>query len=397
MYDIVGKRNLWFAISALLTIPGLFFIVLGGLKPSIDFTGGTEWEVRYADEPTAAEMSAALAELGYDEAIVTQLGDGFLRIRTEPIDLIPPRTPAPVATASVSASPSGSIEPSASASASASAEPSGSASAEPSASAPATASSEPSASASASASAEPSASAAATASAQASPSAEPTPAPIADNTPFADLERQLEDRFGAGEPRSLRTVGPIIGADLIRSSAILIIIGELFILAYLWLRFGFRFGTAAIVALLHDVILVVGTFAILGFFLNVEFDALFVTALLTIIGFSVHDTIVVFDRIRENRIRHAGESFGAVVNHSILQTIGRSIITSLTVVVTLGALLLLGPPTIRTFTLALLLGVVSGTYSSIFNASQILVAWNDWSARRKARAGIPRPARGGSR
>ena len=183
----------------------------------------------------------------------------------------------------------------------------------------------------------------------------------------------------------MRTVGPIIGADLIRSSAILIVIGELFLLGYLWMRFGFRFGTAAIVALLHDVILVVGTFAILGYFFNVEFDALFVTALLTIIAFSVHDTIVVFDRIRENRVRHAGESFGAIVNHSILQTMSRSIITSITVAVTLGALVLLGPPTIRTFGLALLLGVVSGTYSSIFNASQLLVAWNEWDAKRKAR------------
>ena len=110
------------------------------------------------------------------------------------------------------------------------------------------------------------------------------------------------------------------------------------------------------------------------------------TALLTIIGFSVHDTIVVFDRIRENRIRHAGEPFGAIVNHSILQTMGRSIITSLTVIVTLAALLLLGPATIKTFTLALLVGVVSGTYSSIFNASQILVAWYEWDQRRKSGA-----------
>jgi preprotein translocase subunit SecF len=183
-------------------------------------------------------------------------------------------------------------------------------------------------------------------------------------------------------------VGPIIGSDLIRSSAILIIIGELFILGYLWIRFGFRFGTAAIVALLHDVLVVVGIFAILGYFFGLEFDALFVTALLTIIGFSVHDTIVVFDRIRENRIRHAGEPFGAIVNHSILQTLGRSISTSMTVIVTLAALLLLGPASIRTFTLALLIGVVSGTYSSIFNASQILVAWSEWDARRKERTGI---------
>ena len=387
MYDIVGKRNLWFAISALLTIPGLIFIFLGGLKPSIDFTGGTEWEVRYADVPTADEMTSTLAELGYPDALVTSLPDGFLRIRTEPIDLIPAETPgaSPSASGSASASPSASASTSVEPSASASADPSGSAATSPSASA--SASAEPS----------PSATESAAASASASPSAEPSPAPIAEGTEFAALEAELEDRFGAGDPRLLRTVGPIIGADLIRSSAILIIIGELFILGYLWMRFGFRFGTAAIVALLHDVILVLGTFAILGYFFNLEFDALFVTALLTIIGFSVHDTIVVFDRIRENRIRHSGESFGHIVNHSLLQTVARSIITSLTVVVTLGALLLLGPPTIRTFTLALLLGVVSGTYSSIFNASQILVAWHEWDARRKSRDGPARPARSASR
>ena len=369
MYDIVGKRNLWFTISALLTIPGLVFIFLGGLRPSIDFTGGTEWEVRYADEPSAAQVQTFLADAGYEEVTITELPDGFLRIRTEPIDLAPPPTPVPTPNPTPTADPSASAE--ASADASASAEPS--ASADPSASAGETASIEPSASV------EPSASAAPT------PTVEPTPAPVVEGTEFADLEEELEAEFGAGEPRSVRTVGPIIGADLIRSSAILIGIGELFILAYLWMRFGFRFGTAAIVALLHDVILVVGTYAILGYFFGMEFDALFVTALLTIIGFSVHDTIVVFDRIRENRIRHVGEPFGAIVNHSILQTMGRSIITSITVVVTLAALLLLGPPTIRTFTLALLLGVVSGTYSSIFNASQILVAWHEWDAKRKAR------------
>ena len=367
MYDIVGKRNWFFAISAILTIPGLFFIILGGLKPSIDFTGGTEWEVKYAEEPSAAEMTAALEDLGYENVVVTELPGGYLRIRTEPIDLLPAVAPEP--------SPSGSVAPSSSASPSAGA----------------SASSSPAASGSPSSSGSP----AASPSASASPSAEPTgspeatPIPIAAGTEFADLQAELVDQFGPGQPRLVRTVGPLIGSELIRSSAILIIIGELFILGYLWIRFGFRYGTAAIVALLHDVLLVVGTFAILGYFFFLEFDALFVTALLTIIGFSVHDTIVVFDRIRENRVRHSGEPFGAIVNHSILQTIGRSIITSLTVVITLGALLLLGPPTIRTFTLALLLGVVSGTYSSIFNASQILVAWDDWDRRRKARVKVP--------
>jgi preprotein translocase subunit SecF len=351
MYDIVGKRNWYFAISAILTIPGLLFIILGGLKPSIDFTGGTEWEVRYAEEPSAAEMTAALEDLGYENVVVTELPGGYLRIRTEPIDLLPAVAPEP--------SPSGSVAPSGSAS------PSASASATPAESPQASPSSEPTA------------------------TPEPTPVPIAAGTEFADLQAELVEQFGAGAPRLVRTVGPLIGDELIRSSAILIIIGELFILGYLWIRFGFRFGTAAIIALLHDVLLVVGTFAILGYFFFLEFDALFVTALLTIIGFSVHDTIVVFDRIRENRVRHAGEPFGAIVNHSILQTVGRSIITSLTVVFTLGALLLLGPPTIRTFTLALLLGVVSGTYSSIFNASQILVAWDDWDRRRKDRSKAP--------
>jgi preprotein translocase subunit SecF len=353
MYDIVGKRNWYFALSALLTIPGLIFIALGGLKPSIDFTGGTVWQARYESRPSAQEMKAELASLGHPDAQVRQLDNGYLEIRTEPIDLAP--APTPIPTPAPTASPT----------ASASGAPSGS---------PA-ASTSPSASVSASASAS---------AAGAAPSPSASPPAVAKGTEFAALQEKLIARFGPGDPRSVTTVGPIIGLELIRSSAILIVIGELFILGYLWLRFGFRFGTAAIVALLHDVIVVVGIFAILGYFVGLEFDALFVTALLTIIGFSVHDTIVVFDRIRENRVRHAGEPFGAIVNHSILQTIGRSINTSLTVVVTLTALLLLGPATIRTFTLALLLGVVSGTYSSIFNASQLLVVWYEWDAKRRA-------------
>src|SRR5438034_4276816 len=354
MYDIVGKKRWYFLFSALITIPGLIFVLLGGLKPTIDFTGGTVWEIRYASNPTPQAVQQELVVLGHPEAQVTRLGDGYLRIRTSPVDLLPAATAAPTASL-----------------------------------APATPSAAASSSASASTTAKPSPTASASASAAVSaPSASPAVVP---GTPFDDLEKALIKRFGTpqgGGPRSVTTVGPIIGSDLIRSSAILSIIGELLILAYLRIRFGFRFGTAPIVALLHDVVVVVGTFAILGYFFGLEFDALFVTALLTIIGFSVHDTIVVFDRIRENRIRHAGEPFGAIVNHSILQTLGRSISTSLTVIVTLTALLLLGPASIRTFTLALLIGVVSGTYSSIFNASQILVAWSEWDARRKERTAM---------
>ena len=350
MYDIVGKRNWYFAFSLLITIPGLVFIILGGLKPSVDYTGGTVWQVRYASVPSAAAVQAALVELGHREARVHAVGGGFLEIRTDPVDLLPATTPIP----SVSVAPTPTPLPSGAATPTPVPTPT------------------------------PTPSPTSTGSPSASPG--PTPAAVIPGTPFDDLEKKLVARFGAGAPRSITTVGPIVGSELIRSSIILIVIGELFILGYLWLRFGFRYGTAAIVALLHDVVVVVGIFAMLGFFIGLEFDALFVTALLTIIGFSVHDTIVVFDRIRENRLRHAGEPFGVIVNHSILQTLGRSINTSLTVVVTLTALLLLGPAIIRTFTLALLIGVISGTYSSIFNASQLLAAWYDWDAQRKARA-----------
>jgi preprotein translocase subunit SecF len=132
------------------------------------------------------------------------------------------------------------------------------------------------------------------------------------------------------------------------------------------------------------VIVVVGTFAILGTIFGVQIDALFVTAMLTVIGFSVHDTIVVYDRIRENRARHAGEPFDQIVNHSILQTFGRSINTSFTVVLTLAALLFFAGSSVHYFVLALLIGIISGTYSSIFNASPLLVVWQLWDDRRRA-------------
>ena len=188
------------------------------------------------------------------------------------------------------------------------------------------------------------------------------------------------------EQRSLTTIGAVVSSDLITQALILIIVGSIGIL--LWITYRFRdvkFGVTALVALLHDVIVVVGTFAILGTFFQVEIDALFVTAMLTVIGFSVHDTIVVFDRVRENKARHAGEPFADIVNHSILQTFGRSIMTSLTVVLTLLALLLFGGSAISDFILALLIGIISGTYSSIFVAAPLLVDWQLWDDRRHGR------------
>jgi preprotein translocase subunit SecF len=139
-----------------------------------------------------------------------------------------------------------------------------------------------------------------------------------------------------------------------------------------------RYGTTAIVALLHDALIVLGLFSILGrlFPAEIEIESTFIVAVLTVIGFSVHDTIVVFDRVRENFIRRPGEAFEDVVNHSLAQTLTRSLNTSLTVILTLVVLMLFGGVTIRTFVLALLIGITTGTYSSIFIASMLLVSWH---------------------
>lgn len=187
------------------------------------------------------------------------------------------------------------------------------------------------------------------------------------------------------------TIGPTIGRELLRKSLIALAIATGLIVLYIAYSFrsvpkpasSWRFGVAAIVALIHDVLILFGIFAILGHFFSVEIDALFITAVLTVIGFSVHDTIVVFDRIRENLNRTAYKSFEETVENSIMQTIGRSINTSLTVVFVLLALLLFGGASIRWFVVALLVGIVSGTYSSIFNASPILVTWHNFSQKRK--------------
>lgn len=179
---------------------------------------------------------------------------------------------------------------------------------------------------------------------------------------------------------SSSTVSGSVAADTIRNSILAVITASALILLYVWFAFRkvqkpWRYGACAIIALLHDVLVVLGIFSILGWLLHIQVDALFITALLTVVGFSVHDTIVVFDRIRENMQRRSSETFDQVVNASLVQTMSRSLNTSLTVLFTLSALTLFGGESIRTFTFALLIGIFSGTYSSIFNASMLLVIW----------------------
>jgi preprotein translocase SecF subunit len=176
------------------------------------------------------------------------------------------------------------------------------------------------------------------------------------------------------------TVGPTIASDTTTRAFLAVALASLAILLYIWFAFRkvakpWRYGTCAIIALLHDVLVVLGMAAILGHFFNFKVDSLFVTAVLTVIGFSVHDTIVVFDRIRENFQRRTSETLEQVVNASLVQTMARSLNTSLTVLFTLLALTLFGGTSIREFTLTLLIGIFSGTYSSIFNASMLLVSW----------------------
>jgi preprotein translocase SecF subunit len=177
------------------------------------------------------------------------------------------------------------------------------------------------------------------------------------------------------------TVSSSVAADTSLKAFLAVLASSVFILLYIWFSFRkvakpWRYGTCAIIALLHDVLVVLGVFSILGWLFNIQIDTLFITALLTVVGFSVHDTIVVFDRIRENMQRRSSETFEQVVNASLVQTMARSLNTSLTVLFTLSALTLFGGVTIRTFTLTLLVGIFSGTYSSIFNASMLLAIWD---------------------
>jgi len=202
-----------------------------------------------------------------------------------------------------------------------------------------------------------------------------------DEATRSDIVQAMEERFNTSiVVESFETVGPSIGKEVALRAAGAVGLAALGIMFYITYAFrrvthALRYGVSAIIAMLHDVLVVIGIEAILGHFLGWEVDAMFLTALLTVIGFSVHDTIVVFDRIRENSNIYRRLPYETVVNHSIVQTLARSINTQLTVLFTLLALAIFGGITIRHFVIILLVGVLSGTYSSIFNAAPILVVW----------------------
>src|SRR5262249_4504826 len=301
MENIVRHRYWWFALSLLIIVPGVVSMILFGLKPGIDFSGGALWDIQFQERTSADLNTDAIAKIFADqgfEGAVVQLSQVTVGGKAVPTALV--RTKSPLST------------------------------------------SDP-------------------------------------QSQQRAVLGALEIQYGKVKPEQIQTVGPTVSQESTRAAVIAVLGACAAILVYLTLAFRraphpVRYGVCAILAMLHDVLVVIGVASILGYFIGLEVDALFLTALLTIITFSVHDTIVVFDRIRETLIaRRSNEAFDDVVNHSIVQTLPRSINTQLTSVFTLTALLLFGGASIRNFVLILLIGLLSGTYSSIFNAAQLLV------------------------
>ena len=217
---------------------------------------------------------------------------------------------------------------------------------------------------------------------------------------LALIEQGLKENVAAIEDTEFDSVSPIVARETVRNAIIVVLIATLGILAYVTWAFRavpnpLRYGVSAVLALVHDILLIIGIFSILGKVMNTEVNSMFIAGLLTVMAYSVNDTIVVFDRIRENVARNVDRPLGGVVNTSIMETLGRSLNTSFTTLFVLLALLLFGGPTIRSFLLVLSIGVVVGTYSSICIASQFLVMWDQGEIRKALRFLRLVPARSG--
>ncbi|MDR9458898.1 MAG: protein translocase subunit SecF [Dehalococcoidia bacterium] len=214
------------------------------------------------------------------------------------------------------------------------------------------------------------------------------------------MQNALTEAFGTLTIVEVYEISGSIASEIEGNAAIAVIVAAIGILLYITWAFRrlmrpFRYGVCAIVALLHDVIIVLGVFSVFGLLFDIQIDAMFITGVLTIIGYSVNDTIVVFDRIRENSLKSPGTPLATTVNNSIMETLGRSLNTVITTLLVILALLLLGGATIHNFALVLLIGVISGTYSSIFIASQLLIVWESGAFGRLFRRVVPKRAPAG--
>jgi len=299
--DFVGKRGWFFLTSLLVIFPGIVFLIIApGLKPGIDFTGGSAVTLAFQDEVTQGPLRDELAELGYADATVQQLEENTYFIRTKELS------------------------------------------------------------------------------------------DDAKATLTSGLETALSP--SGSDELSFYLVSPVVASETVVNAFYAVLAAAVGIFFYVWWAFRnvpspFRYGLAAIAALIHDAVIVIGIFAILGVVADIEVGTMFLIAILTVIGYSVNDTIVVFDRIRENVLTYPNRELAEVVNLSISETIGRSLNTSLTLLFTLMAMILFGGQTIREFLLVLLVGVIAGTYSSIGLASQLLVTWEYGDLRRILRRG----------
>jgi preprotein translocase subunit SecF len=298
--DFVGRRGLFFLISLAVILSGVAFLIIApGLKPGIDFTGGSSMIVSFSDDVDQEALRIELAVLGHPDARVQTLDEEFL-IHTKELS----------------------------------------------------------------------------------------------ETEKNDLLDSVASVLSPGgfENLSFDLVSPLVAGETIRNAFWAVLAAAVGVFLYIWWAFRnvpspLRYGAGAVIALIHDTVIVVGIFAILGEVAGVEVNTMFLIALLTVIGYSVNDTIVVFDRLRENILSFPNRTLAENVNVSISETIGRSLNTSLTLLFTLMALILFGGSTIREFLLVLLIGVAVGTYSSIAIASQTLVVWEHGDIRRLVRRG----------
>ena len=289
----VRFKWLYFLISAIVILPGVFSLLRWGLRPSIDFTGGTLLELEFTQETGDREkaITETLDELKIEYSSVQLSGENRILIKAKPIT----------------------------------------------------------------------------------------------REDVSSIIGTVAEKVGE-KPMELRfdTVGPTLGKELIRKTILGVILASGFILAYVWKQFKQpMYGVCAILAMFHDSFVLLGVFSLLGHFAGVEIDTLFVTAVLTILSFSVHDTVVVYDRIRESRKKFPGIPFPDLADKAITETLSRSINNSMTIIIMLMALYLLGGSTIKWFVFALLIGTISGTYSSTFTAVPLLVVWNEIKRRKK--------------
>lgn len=312
MYFIVERRKIWFSLSLILILPALLFMVWSGatrgqiLPLSIDYTGGSVWEMSFPQAVQPAAVRQVFVDAGYgDTTVFTVNNDSTAQIKFKPVDA-------------------------------------------------------------------------------------------------AEKERLrllLEEQFGEPQELTYRSLGPAVGREVSQAAWIALIAASLLILLYIAWAFRsvphpFRYGVAAVIALVHDVLVALSFLSIMNLVAGWELDALTLTAILTVIGYSVNDTVVIFDRLRENIHRYRNESLAVVANRSIIETATRSIGTQITVFLIVVAILMLGGATLQQFMATMLVGFISGMYSSIFTAAPILVAWDERSLfdRTNLRVSSPKTA-----